>query len=101
VCGLFALTLTTGSAVPCFFIFATAIIWVRSGRVGQLRFGLLFLFWSCTVVTLGLAVVELSPYCGSSEVAALVGALGAALAYFGAIPTVLSGIGLVGVLWNK
>jgi hypothetical protein len=62
---------------------------------------LLFLFWSWTVVALGLAVVELSPRCGSPEVAALLGALGAALVYFGAIPTILSGIGLLSILADR
>jgi hypothetical protein len=48
-----------------------------------------------------MAVVELSPHCGPPEVAALVGALGAALVYFGAIPTILSCIGLLSILANR
>jgi hypothetical protein len=101
VCALLAWMVATGSVVPGFLICATAIMWARSGRPGPLRIGLLFALWSCTVVTLGLAVVELSPHCGSPEVAALVGALGAALVYFGAIPTVLSVIGLLNILANR
>ena len=101
VSALLAWMIATGSVVPCFFISATAIVWARSGRPGPLRLGLLVLFWSGTVVTLGLAVLELSPYCGSPDVAALVGALGAALTYVGAIPTILSGIGLLSVLADR
>lgn len=101
VCALLAWMVSSGSAVPGFILGATAIIWVRRGRRGSVRTGLLLLCWSCTVVALGIAVVELSPHCGSPEVADLVGALGAALVYFGAIPTILSGIGLLGALVNR
>jgi len=101
VCALLAGMVSSGSAVPGFCICVTAIMWVRSGRPGPLRVGLLFLCWSWAVVALGFVILELSPQCGPPEVAALVGALGAALVYFGAIPIVLSGIGLLSLLVNR